>query len=243
MQSQALSLGSSEHTDSSSSLSPSSLGSPQLQSTSKPSALDAQSPVYTESFNWPDVRELRSKYSRPNPQSVSINRSCSVPDRILEVGHNNPTACRSCSCSSPVCDRMDPHTTPTKDTTTTQSTDKGPAGQGVVKLCRSSSLEHMVGPLHLKQQTDLTEIPRSYYLSGQATLPNENKVIIVERIIKTENNGPAAEEKKEELHESQLMCLDSDETCILRSFEKTENSRHSLVKNLREKFQNLSSYT
>ncbi|KAF4083892.1 hypothetical protein AMELA_G00122530 [Ameiurus melas] len=242
MQSQVLSLVSSEHTDSSSSLSPCSLGSPQLQSTIRPPALDAQSPVYTESFNWPDVRELRSKYSRPNPQSVSINRSYSVPDRILEVGHHNPTACQS--CSSPLCDRMDPHTTPTKDTTTTQSTDKGPSGQGVVKLCKSSSLEHMVVPLHLIQQTDLTDIPRSYYLSGQATLPNENKIIIVERIIKTENNGPTAgEEKKEELHEDQLRCLDNDETCILRSFDKTENSRHSLVKNLREKFQNLSSYT
>ncbi|MCJ8737034.1 hypothetical protein PDJAM_G00019240 [Pangasius djambal] len=244
MQSLSLSLGSCEHTDSSSSLSPCSLGSPQLQSTIEPPALDPQSPVYTESFNWPDVRELRSKYSNPNPQLVSINRSCSVPDRILEVGRNNPTARRSCSCSSPVYDRIDPHTAPAKDTTTTHSMDKGPAGQDVVKLCKSSSLEHMMGPRHFKPQTNLTDIPRNYYISGQATLPNENKIIIVERIIKTENNGLAAgKEKKEELLEDQVRCLHSDETSILRSFEKTENSQHSLVRNLREKFQNLSSYT
>lgn len=232
MQSSALSIGSCERTDSSSSLSPCSLGSPQLQSTIRTPTLDSQSPVYTESFNWPDVRELRSKYSHPNPQLVPINRSCSVPDRILEVGRKNPTARRSCSCSSPVSDCMDPHTTPSKDTITSNSMDKGPVGQGVT-LCKSSSLDHLMAPLHLKQQTNLTDVPRNYYISGQATLPNENKIIIVERITKTENNGLAAgEERKQELHGDQL-----------RSFEKTEINQQSLVKNLREKFQNLSSCT
>lgn len=233
-----------EHTDSSSPLSPCSLGSPPLQSSIRTPALDSQSPVYTENFNWPDVRELRSKYSRPNPQLVSINRSSSVPDRILEVGRKNPTAQGRCSCSSPVCDHMDLNKTPTKDIPATHSMDKGPAGQGVVKLCKSSSLDHMIRPIHLKQQTNLTEVPRNYYISGQATLPNENKIIVVERIVKAENNGLAAgEEKKEERPEDQLRCLDTDETCKVRSFEKNENSQQSLVKNLRQKFQNLSSYT
>ncbi|KAK2843217.1 hypothetical protein Q7C36_011432 [Tachysurus vachellii] len=240
MQSLVLSIGSCEHTDSSSSLSPCSLGSPQLQTTFRPPALDLQSPVYTESFNWPDVRELRSKYSRPNPQLVSINRSCSVPEQILEVGRNAPTSRRTFSSASPVCDRMDPHTTPAINTT--HSMDKEPAGQGVGKMCKSSSLDHMMGPLHLKQQTNHTDISRNYYISGQASLPNENKIIIVERI-KTESNGLAAgEEKNAELHEDQLKCLDSDETCRPGTFEKTENSQYGLVKNLREKFQNLSSY-
>lgn len=244
MPSLALSPGSSENTESSSSLSPCSLGSPQLQSTVRTPALLPQSPAYNENFNWPDVRELRSKYSCPNPKLVSINRSCSVPDRILEVGRNNPIAQRSCSCSGPVCDRMELHTTPTEDTTATLPMDKGPAVEGVVKLCKSSSLDHMMGLLHLKQQANLTDVSKKYYISGQATLPNENKIIIMERIIKTENNGLAAgEEKKEELHEDQLRCLDSDETCIESSFEKTDNCQQSLVKNLREKFQNLSSYT
>lgn len=244
MQSSALSLGSCEHTDSSSSLSPCSLGSPQLQSTIRTPGLDLQSPVYTEGFNWPDVKELRSKYSHPNLQAVSINRSCSVPDRILEAGRNNPTARRSYSCSSPVCDPVDPHPTPPKDNTTTHSMDKGPAEHGVVKLCKSSSLDHMMAPLHLKHQTNLTNVPGNYYVSGQTNLPNENKIIIMERIIKTENNGLAAgEEKKRELHENQLRCVDRAETCTLRSLEKTENSQQSLVKNLREKFQNLSSCT
>ncbi|KAI5102135.1 pleckstrin-like domain-containing family G member 3-like [Silurus meridionalis] len=241
MQSPALSLVSCEHENSSSSLSPCSLGSPQLQSTIRQHTLDQQSPVYTESFNWPDVRELRSKYSRPSPQLVSINRSCSVPEQILEVGRNNPIAHQSCSCSSPV---NDPHTTQIKDTSTTHSMDKGPAGQGVGKLRKSSSLDHVVGPLHLKQQTNLADIQMNYYISGQATLPNENKIIIVERITKMENNGLGAdEEKKYELHKDQLRCPDSAETSMPGSFEKAENSQHSSVKNLREKFQNLGSYT
>lgn len=231
IQSSALSLGSCEHTDSSSSLSPCSLGSPQLQSTIRSPALDSQSPVYTESFNWPDVRELRSKYSRPNPQLASMSRSCSVPDRILEVGQNNSITQRSCSCSSPVGDYADPDVALTTDTTTTHSVHKGPAGHGVGKLCKSSSWDHMMAPLNLKEQTNLTDVPRNYYISGQATLPNENKLIIMERI-KTENGLAADEEKKQELRGDQL-----------RSFEKTESSQQSLVKNLRQKFQNLSSYT
>ncbi|KAI5610727.1 pleckstrin-likey domain-containing family G member 3-like [Silurus asotus] len=241
MQSPALSFVSCEHENSSSSLSPCSLGSPQLQSTIRQHTLDQQSPVYTESFNWPDVRELRSKYSRPSPQLVSINRSCSVPEQILEVGRNNPIAHQSCSCSSPV---NDPHTTLIKDASTTHSMDKGPAGQGVGKLRKSSSLDHVVGSLHLKQQTNLADIQMNYYISGQATLPNENKIIIVERITKIENNGLGADdEKKYELHKDQLRCPDSAEISMPGSFEKSENSQHSSVKNLREKFQNLGSYT
>ncbi|TTC73818.1 Pleckstrin homology domain-containing family G member 3 [Bagarius yarrelli] len=180
---QGLVLSSCEHTDSSSSPSPCSVGSPQPQSTLRPPALEPQSPVYTESFNWPDVRELRSKYSRPNPQIISINRSCSVPERIPE-------------------------------------------------------------PIPLTQQTNCTEIPGKYYISGQAILPNKKKVIIMERIKKTENDDlTAAEEAKEELHVDHPGCLDSDKTQRLNSFEKTENSQYGLVKNLREKFQNLSSFT
>ncbi|XP_053366020.1 pleckstrin homology domain-containing family G member 3 isoform X2 [Clarias gariepinus] len=241
MQSPSSSHGSCEYTDSSSSQSPCSLGSPQLQSTIRAPALEEQSPVHTESFNWPDVRELRSKYSRPNSQLVTINRSCSVPDRILEVGRNNPSTRRICSCSSPVCDSTDSYTPPPTDTATAQSMDKGPAEQDVLKLSKSSSLDHSI---YLKQQTNLTDVPKNYYISGQATLPNDNKIIIVERISKTEGQGQAAgEEKKQELCGDQLKCLDSGETCIPRSFEKTESGQQGLVKNLREKFQNLSSYT
>uniref|UniRef100_A0A3B1JP13 Pleckstrin homology and RhoGEF domain containing G3 n=1 Tax=Astyanax mexicanus TaxID=7994 RepID=A0A3B1JP13_ASTMX len=57
---------------SSPSSSSSSVGSPRVQSPSRGPALGPQSPVYTESFHWPDVRELRSKYSR---HGASLSRS------------------------------------------------------------------------------------------------------------------------------------------------------------------------
>ncbi|XP_017558735.1 pleckstrin homology domain-containing family G member 3 isoform X1 [Pygocentrus nattereri] len=243
--------GSCEHTEHSPSHSPSSLDSPRLQSPSRAPSLSPQSPVYTENFHWPAVRELRSKYSRRGTQPLSVTRSCSVPDRILETALSDHKAQRSCSCSTPVYGSS----TPTKATAASCYESQGPAGQTATKLCKANSVDYMMAPLNLN------------YISGEDTQPNDNKVIIVERIIGEQSgeSGFAGEEKKEETgenhlrwdpdlelparikdrnHDSRLQTwLDGSRTYPLRSLGKTETSQHSLVKNLREKFQNLSSHT
>ncbi|XP_026856024.2 pleckstrin homology domain-containing family G member 3 isoform X2 [Electrophorus electricus] len=265
MQNLMLSFGSCEHKDVrpySPSPSSCSLGSPKLQSQSRSLAQGPLSPVYTENFHWPDVRELRSKYSqysqeRSAPHILPISRSCSVPDRIRKPGPNQPIARRSCSCSTPVCNSIEPHKTPSKGTAACE----GPVCQGVAKLYAASSFDHVLGPLHLKSQQNLPEAQRSYYISGQATMPNESKIIIVERIIgaEAEESGLEVRQEKMMTEENQMgfdanldlpgeikgktedlrshTWLDSGRECPVKSLTNTENS---LVRNLCEKFQNLS---
>ncbi|XP_062863721.1 pleckstrin homology domain-containing family G member 3 [Trichomycterus rosablanca] len=210
-----LSPGSCEHIDYSPLLSPCSTVSSRTQSTTRSPAQGPQSPVYNETFHWPDVRVLRSKYSQQNPQPHPIIRSNSVP----EPGPSHSTD--RCSFSDSDTDNLVLVTTASKDTTCL-----GPCDQELAKLGAQSS----------------------YYISGQATLPNDNKVIVVERIPETKaENGPISvqEEGKEEtqLNKNQLPWMDSDADCLLGLNRKSRNSQQSLVKNLREKFQNLSSYT
>ncbi|XP_037688463.1 pleckstrin homology domain-containing family G member 3 isoform X3 [Choloepus didactylus] len=59
----------------------------------QPSARSPLSPLDTETFNWPDVRELRSKYTSHNkalqaegsrPRGPPVNRSRSVPENMME---------------------------------------------------------------------------------------------------------------------------------------------------------------
>ncbi|XP_049319480.1 pleckstrin homology domain-containing family G member 3 isoform X1 [Astyanax mexicanus] len=270
---------------SSPSSSSSSVGSPRVQSPSRGPALGPQSPVYTESFHWPDVRELRSKYSRHGGQPLPISRSCSVPERMLEAAHghsqsqSHSQSQRSCSCSTPVYESVVENTTQTKATSSSccrecQEPAEPAEPKSAAKLCKATSLDHMLGSLHLKQHQNLSEPQRDFYISGEATMPDDNKIIVVERIIPeercTEGNSLTGEENKEEMDENQLKwdadfdlpagmgiemggitCdsrrlqawMDSSRTYPVRSHRKSENRRHSLVRNLREKFQNLSSYT
>ncbi|CAH6841981.1 Plekhg3 [Phodopus roborovskii] len=76
------------------SLSPSAL-SPRTASSpgSRPSARSPLSPFDTETFNWPDVRELCSKYTSHDkaaqaesnwPRGLLVNRSRSLPENIVE---------------------------------------------------------------------------------------------------------------------------------------------------------------
>ncbi|XP_049754170.1 pleckstrin homology domain-containing family G member 3 isoform X8 [Elephas maximus indicus] len=59
----------------------------------RPSGRSPLSPLDTETFNWPDVRELRSKYASHSealpaessrPRVVPVNRSHSVPENMVE---------------------------------------------------------------------------------------------------------------------------------------------------------------
>ncbi|XP_076835014.1 pleckstrin homology domain-containing family G member 3 isoform X2 [Brachyhypopomus gauderio] len=259
-----LSLDSCEHTDvrpqspSPSSCSLGSLGSPNLQSQSRSPGQSSLSPVYTENFHWPDVKELRSKYThhgreRSGPHLFPISRSCSVPDRIHKPGPNQPIARRSGSCSNPVCNSSVPHKTPSKCAAACQ----GPVGQSVPQLHTASSFDHMQEPPHLKPQQNLQEAQRSYYISGQATMPNERKVIIFERIIGAEAEESGLEVNPEMVTtEESKMGFDanlelpdgtkgkkqdlSSRTWLDSASVLDGHSCHNVVRNLREKFQHLS---
>ncbi|XP_041703503.2 pleckstrin homology domain-containing family G member 3 isoform X3 [Coregonus clupeaformis] len=224
-----------------------------------PCSNSPHSPVQTQSFHWPDVQELRSKYTNPRLDPGSshpslVSRSCSVPERMqcCTEGFStswSPTGySSSCNCST------DTNSGRTDSLETTSSMDHRGGGsvgeaQPQPPLCRWNSLDHMLGTLPLQELQNLQEPMRSCYVAGQATLPNEHKVIIVERVA---GEGPVETGGKERVEEqgakgkSKLKISKSldyqycAKRSALTSGKKTESS---LVKNLRAKFQNLGSST
>ncbi|XP_071755779.1 pleckstrin homology domain-containing family G member 3 isoform X2 [Centroberyx gerrardi] len=243
--------------------------SSQVTSPSPLLATNPHSPVQSESFHWPDIQELRSKYTHPRldpgaSHHSKVAHSCSVPERMLECCTDwfsssswKPTG-YSPSCNG----SADLHTALT-DSPETQSETVYQDGSPVVEdglqpqaqpqpqppLCRWSSLDHMLCTLPLHEVQNLQEPVRPCYIAGQATLPNEHKFIIVERVpgakpgdggrpgeqeLMTRENGKL-QDRGNLLHEG-LDC--AKKSAVLSSGKKTESN---LVKNLREKFQSLSS--
>ncbi|XDV43782.1 hypothetical protein PO909_012192 [Leuciscus waleckii] len=218
-------------------------GSPQL-----PYRLNAQrpqSPVQTESFHWPDVKELRSKYNSREDVStfsrpVLVGRSNSFPERILDDGETSEKsgASRSLSCSSPSYRVTVQRSTSTDSTCSSKTLE----AVGLPSLCRVNTLDFDVGTSHALEQPD------DFFDPGLDTLSN---LIVVERAARDEDSNEN-QLKWDAFSQSELAMANSKEQNFSAwmdgghppcSSEKAENSQHSLVKNLREKFQNLSSYT
>ncbi|XP_067310983.1 pleckstrin homology domain-containing family G member 3 isoform X5 [Pseudorasbora parva] len=202
-----------------------------------------QSPVQTESFHWPDVKELRSKYNTHGREDVSassrpfpVGRSNSFPERVLDKERSGTS--RSLSCSSPSCIVTVPICTSMHSTCSSKTLD----AEGLPSLCRVNTLDFDVGTPHEP------EPPDSCCDTGQDTL---SSLIVVKRAAGGEDVH-ANQLKWDAVSQSELAMANSKEQNLSAwmdgghppcSFEKAENSQHSLVKNLREKFQNLSSYT
>lgn len=196
----------------------------------------SQSPVQNESFIWPDVKELCSKYNNQDPKIIStvshllpVGRSISCPE---------PERSKASRSSSPCSFTM--HRTANTDSTSTSSH---------MNLCKVNSLDYNLEPQHTFGQQD------SCYHPGHQTSPTEN-FIMVEKICRVKQEETGMETEREDGDESRLrweQCeraminsKEQDLMCALDppcSLEETENGQFSLVKNLREKIQNLSSYT
>nr|XP_029544113.1 pleckstrin homology domain-containing family G member 3-like isoform X3 [Oncorhynchus nerka] len=217
------------------------------------------SPVQTQSFHWPDVQELRSKYTNhrldlgsSHPSSVS--HSCSVPERMQSCTEGFSTSWSpdgySSSCNCPT----DTNSGLTDSLETMSSI--GHQGGGSVgeaqpqpPLCRWHSFDHLLGTLPLQELQNLQETMRSCYMAGQATLPNEHKVIIVERVASDgpeEAGGKTRVEEQGAKGKTKLKMSKSldYQYCAKRSaLTSGKKIESSLVKNLRAKFQNLGSNT
>ncbi|XP_038865351.1 pleckstrin homology domain-containing family G member 3-like isoform X3 [Salvelinus namaycush] len=217
------------------------------------------SPVQTQSFHWPDVQELRSKYtnhrldpgsSHPSP----VSHSCSVPERMQSCTEGFSTSwspngySSSCNCStntnSGLTDSLE--TMPSMDHQGGSSVGEA---QPQPPLCRWHSFDHLLGTLPLQELQNLQETMRSCYIAGQATLPNEHKVIIVERVGgdgPEETGGKARVEEQGAKGKTKLKISKSldYQYCAKRSaLTSGKKIESSLVKNLRAKFQYLGSNT
>ncbi|XP_036810818.1 pleckstrin homology domain-containing family G member 3 isoform X3 [Oncorhynchus mykiss] len=217
------------------------------------------SPVQTQSFHWPDVQELRSKYtnhrldlgsSHPSP----VSHSCSVPERMQSCTEGFSSSwspdgySSSCNCST------DTNSGLTDSLETMSSMDHQGGGsveeaQPQPPLCRWHSFDHLLGTLPLQELQNLQETMRSCNMAGQATLPNEHKVIIVERVAgdgPEETGGKTRVEEQGAKGKTKLKMSKSldYQYCAKRSaLTSGKKIESSLVKNLRAKFQNLGSNT
>ncbi|XP_014020645.2 pleckstrin homology domain-containing family G member 3 isoform X3 [Salmo salar] len=214
-------------------------------------------PVQTQSFHWPDVQELRSKYtnhrldpgsSHPSP----VSHSCSVPERMQSCTEDFSTSwspdgySSSCNCSTDTNSGL----TDSLETMSSMDHQGGDSvGEAQPRLCRWHSFDHLLGTLPLQELQNLQETMRSCYMAGQATLPNEHKVIIVERVAgdgPEETGGKTRVEEQGAKGKTKLKISKSldYQYCAKRSALTSDKKiESSLVKNLRAKFQNLGSNT
>uniref|UniRef100_A0A671PU53 Uncharacterized protein n=1 Tax=Sinocyclocheilus anshuiensis TaxID=1608454 RepID=A0A671PU53_9TELE len=191
-----------------------------------------QSPVQTETFHWPDVKELRSKYNSQrqddastSPRPFPVSRSTSFSERALETESERSGASCSLSCSSPFCNITVQRTTSIDSTCSSKTIE----GEGLPSLCRVNAFDFGLGSTNAHEQLE----------RGCDAGQDENNLIVVERICKAKHE----EDDLAMVSQSEFAMANSKEHNFSEWMEKAENSQHSLVKNLRDKFQNLSSYT
>ncbi|KAM6992353.1 pleckstrin homology domain-containing family G member 3-like [Tautogolabrus adspersus] len=193
----------------SSGLTCSSVGSSRVVS---PGRAQSRSPVSptppTENFNWPDVRELRSKYSNPaRPQKSTISRSRSIPEQMSDGGLRRHS---SCSSSLP---RMGEASCEVPAHKPRGSRDAG-REERTKRLLRANSLdprlsgEQMTELQKLKDQV-ANDNDDGYFIAAEAVLPNdpEHKIIVMEKLPEPESEPEsecaetAKESKKEDEEE------------------------------------------
>nr|XP_033498316.1 pleckstrin homology domain-containing family G member 3 isoform X3 [Epinephelus lanceolatus] len=171
-------------------------------------------PSETETFHWPDVQELRTKYT-DTPHSSKLTRSSTVPNGMLECSTN-----RCSGCSNKYKSSSDLHRALTdypRTRTETAHKERCPAGEDWPQpqlqplLCRWSSLDHML-PLHEVQ--NLQEPVRTSYTASQVSL--------------------ITDKDRDSIHQEGPGC--ATKPAALVSGKITESN---LVRSLREKFQSL----
>ncbi|XP_016376251.1 pleckstrin homology domain-containing family G member 3-like isoform X2 [Sinocyclocheilus rhinocerous] len=254
-----------------------------------------------ESFNWPDVRELCSKYAHLGSSSAQppVGQSHSVEERMFDGSSRRHSSCSSSRlvASNGSTDSSVYKFYPGRDT-----------GELLTQTQRAGSLDQKLSSLYLSDLHSLQSKNASsgFFISAQATLSNEENIIVVEKVPEVtppvEMDQPTQECKKQEIttdgtddryvqirsptsrekisimavidrcrayQESEEYRLREDggskteqlpkiERCkkiekassysehldnavknALDSDKKADSSQHSVVKNLREKFQNI----
>ncbi len=129
-----------------------------------------------QSFNWPDVRELRSKYAHLGSSSAqpTVGQSRSVEERMFDASSR-----RRSSCSS---SRLVPSNGSTDSVYKFYS--GMDTGELLTRTQRAGSLDQKLGSLYLSdlQSHQSKNASSGLYISAQATLPNEKNIIVVEKV-------------------------------------------------------------
>uniref|UniRef100_A0A3B4D2J4 DH domain-containing protein n=1 Tax=Pygocentrus nattereri TaxID=42514 RepID=A0A3B4D2J4_PYGNA len=151
------------------------------------------SPSSAEGFDWPDVSELRSKYTHithsTSLQMPPAGRSCSVPERMTDCGPRRRSSCSSSLVLSSANAEAPAYRTHSRRDW------EGPQ----VRMHRAGSLDHRLSGLYLSDLQDLQNemVSSDYYISAQATLPNKKNVVVVEKVSETATQAEGEEPSKE----------------------------------------------
>ncbi|XP_062415483.1 pleckstrin homology domain-containing family G member 3-like isoform X2 [Pungitius pungitius] len=144
----------------------------------KPGRARSRSPLTppTECFHWPDVRELRSRYSdQDRPPKSPVGRSLSIPEQLCDGGLR-----RRSSCSSE-------HLLAEGGS---QERDERSR-----RLHRAKSLDLRPGGAHAADVQELQErVANGYYVAAEAALPGDeqHKILVMEKL--PDSQSPVAED-------------------------------------------------
>uniref|UniRef100_A0A8C1U0D9 Si:ch73-212j7.3 n=1 Tax=Cyprinus carpio TaxID=7962 RepID=A0A8C1U0D9_CYPCA len=252
-----------------------------------------------ENFNWPDVREICSKYAHLGSSSAQppVDQSCSMEERMFDGSsrrHSSSSSSRLVASNG------------STDSSVYKFYPGSDTGELLTQTQRAGSLDQKLSSLYLSDLHSLQSKNASsgFYIAAQATLSNEKNIIVVEKVPEVtppvELDQPTQECRKQEIttdgtddsyvqirsptsrekisimvtdrwayQESEEYRLRKDggskteqlpkiERCkknekasscsehldnavknALYSGKKTDSCQHSVVKNLREKFQNI----
>lgn len=174
--------------------------------------------LQSDTFHWPDVQELRTKYTS---HSSKVTCSCTASNGVLKCFTN-----RCNGCSNKYNSSSDLHKALTECPKTQSETvykERCPVvedwPQPLLKplLCRWSSLDHMLGSLPLHEVQNLQEPVRTCYTGSQVSL-------LTRETGKLQNEDEVLQEASD---------------CAAKST-GLKLAESNLVKSLREKFQSLS---
>lgn len=158
------------------------------------------SPPPIEGFNWPDVRELCSKYSDHGRSKKSpVSRSRSIPEQMFDGGQRRHSSCSSSHLLADGASGEDPSYKPDSS----RNTSREERGK---RLHRANSLDpRLSGAQMTELQVLQDQVANSNYdgcfVAAEASLPSdpEHKVIVIEKLPEPDSEpAETAEESKEE---------------------------------------------
>lgn len=153
-----------------------------------------------ESFNWPDVRELRSKYSdHGRSQKGPASRSRSIPEQMFEGGLRRHSSCSSSLFLPDGASGDVPSYKPHGSLDANREERRK-------RLHRANSLDPRLGEAQMTELQKLQDQAANgnyngYYVAAEAPLPNNPKhqIIVVEKLLEPEAEPPnTAKGSKEE---------------------------------------------
>lgn len=242
---------------------------PQTPPPVRPRSCSPSSPfgwVSLEDFSWPDVQQLRSRYSEHGRRQRSpVTRTRSIPDQVFTGGPRRHSS-------------WSPDLLPLQDVPMLHpQVDSGGGVEGRrLRLHRANSLDLRPNAPHIQERQDATSINHfdGYGVTAKAPLPNDpaHSVIIVEKL-----PGAMPEEDQEGEDEEGYVQIRSptsrEKICLMavvdrcRAYQESDQyrcrteprvrsdhnapqsqdealqsqgSQQNLVKNLRDKFQSMS---